>query len=122
MDQNLTMHPRSLRAEGSKWFGLTCRLSSELSEVLHREQIAGRSAEILFESDKKGIIRIEGKIAFEITISDSNVVEPYKLNRQNQDLTYFQQPVFSLFRLFLSLFGADTLEDCSFFYILQPLV
>jgi len=88
MDQNLTMHPRSLRAEGSKWFGLTCRLSSELSEVLHREQIAGRSAEILFESDKKGIIRIEGKIAFEITISDSNVVEPYKLNRQNQDLTY----------------------------------
>ena len=68
------------------WFALTCGLSSELSSLLSDGK---HDVEIMWTSERKGVILVDGKAAFDVVLSESKVVEPYRLDQQNKELSYF---------------------------------
>jgi hypothetical protein len=70
----------------SGWFALTCGLSSELSSLLSDGK---HDVEIMWTSERKGVILVDGKAAFDVVLSESKVVEPYRLDQQNKELSYF---------------------------------
>jgi len=70
-----------------EWWGLSYALSAELEAVLE-ERGGGGDVEIEFQSYERGTILVNGVVVFDVTISETRLVEPYRLNAQLTEMTY----------------------------------
>ena len=70
-----------------EWWGLSYALSAELEAMLE-ERSGGGDVEIEFQSYERGTILVDGVVVFDVTISETRLVEPYRLNAQLTEMTY----------------------------------
>ena len=69
-------------ASQSNW-SLSCAVSNELSEVLATSEV-----HIIFQSEKSGVITVDGEVAFEVMLEEPKLIEPFGLNEEQRELTH----------------------------------
>ena len=70
-------------ARQSNWFSLSCAVSNELSDVLATSEV-----HIIFQSEKSGVITVDGEAAFEVMLEEPKLIEPFDLNEEQREMTH----------------------------------